>query len=303
MAQSYPTKIVRVTSPYPTGISPDISARLIADKLSRYWGQQVLVEARPGGNGFIALGAVKKAAPDGYDLLYVGNAFVTINPVLFKSVPYDPEADFAPISTVYRGPFFFWVSTKSPYRSIQDIIEVAKKNPEKVAYSTPYVGSPPHLGGAMLAHLSGTRMLAVHFKEGPAIYTSVANGDVAFTLSSPGSAAAMVKAGLVRNIAAASNERNPDAPDVPTVREAGGPAGVEVFAWTGFMAPRGTPPDIINRVAMDVARALAEPDVRERFKALGVIPTPSAPSEMGNLIKTELRTNLDVIRKSGITAE
>ena len=303
LGQAYPSKPVRITTPYPTGISPDITTRVIADKLSKYWNQQVLVEARPGGNGFIAIGAAKKAAPDGHELLFVGNSFITINPVLFKSVPYDPEVDFLPITTVYQGPFFFWVSTQSPYRTVRDIVDAARKNPEKIAYSSPYVGSPPHIGGAMLAHMTATKMLAVHYKDGPAIYTAVANGDVAFTLSSPGSAQGMVKAGRVRALAAASVKRNPDAPDVPTVEEAGGPAGYEVTTWTGLMAPRGTPQPIVMRIAADTAKALAEPDVRERFKALGVIPSPSSPSEMAELMRSELRTNGDMIRKAGLTAE
>ena len=302
-AQAYPAKPVRITSPYPTGISPDISARLMAEKLSRYWGQPVIVEPRPGANAFIAFGVVKKAAPDGYDLLLVGDSHLTINPHLFKSLPYDPENDFAPIGLTYRAPFFIWIASNSPYRTVQDLIADAKKDPNKVSYSTPYTGSPPHLGGAMLAQMSGTNMLAVQFKEGPALYTSVANGDVTFTISTIGSATAMLKSGHLKGLAAASPQRSPDLPNLPTVQESGGPAGYEVDTWVGVVAPKGTPADVIGRLSADINRAMAEPDVRERHKALGIQPVTSSPADMANAIRTNLKKNADIVRRAGIQPE
>ena len=302
-AQTYPAKLVRIVSPYPTGITPDTAARLVADRLSKSWGQQVVVEPRPGANGFIAIGAAKKAAADGHELLLVGNAHLTINPHVFKSIPYDPEGDFLPVSLIYRAPFFLVVAADGPYRSIQDLVAAARARPDTVTYSTPYVGSPPHLGGAMLAALTDTKMQAVHFKEGPAIYTSVANGDVAFSVATSGSAGPLVRAGRLKLLALAAPERLASQPDVPTVKEAGGPAGYEVEAWVGLVAPRGTPPEIVRRIGADVASALADPEVRERYRNLGIQPVASSSGEMLDLIRADLGRTGDIVKRAGMQPE
>jgi tripartite-type tricarboxylate transporter receptor subunit TctC len=204
---AFPSKPVRITSPFPTGLAVDVSIRLIAERLSRSWGQQVIVDARPGGNGLIAIGAVKKAPADGHDLLVVANSYMTINPNLIKGLPYDPEKDFAPVSLVSRAPFFVVASATGPYKSLQDLIAAAKTNPGRVTYSSPGVGSAPHIGGALLAYLSGTQMTAVHFKDSAPMFTSIVNGDVSFIVSTVGSAAPLIKAGKLRYIAAASPAR------------------------------------------------------------------------------------------------
>jgi tripartite-type tricarboxylate transporter receptor subunit TctC len=302
-AQTFPAKLVRITSPYPTGISPDIAARLIADKLSRYWNQQVLVEARPGANGFIAFNAVKKAPPDGHDLLLVGDSHLTINPYLFKALPYDPESDFAPVGIIYRAPFFIWVAGDSPYKSVGDLVAAARKDPNRVAYSTPYVGSPPHLGGALLAQLSGTSMLAVQFKESAQLFTSVINGDIAFNISSLGSGVALLKAGRIRALATTSTRRTPELPDVPTVQEAGGPGGYDLETWVGLLAPRGTPAEVTGRISADVNRAQQEQDVRDRYRAMGLQTLTGTASDMGNAVRTGLRKNADVVKRMGIQPE
>jgi len=303
VAQTYPTKAVHIVSPYPTGISPDVAARLVAERLSKAWGQPVVVEPRPGANGFIAIGAAKKAAPDGHELLLVGNAHLTINPHVFKNMPYDPEHDFTPVSLIYRAPFFIVVAASGPYRTIQDLVAAARANPERITYSTPYVGSPPHLGGAMLAALTDTKMQAVHFKEGPQIYTSVANGDVSFSVASAGSATPLIKAGRLKFLAIAAPARLASQPEVPTVKEAGGPAEYEVESWVGFVAPRGTPPELARRIAADVAAALADPELRERYRNLGLEPVATSGPAMGELIHTDLRRTGDIVKRAAIQPE
>jgi tripartite-type tricarboxylate transporter receptor subunit TctC len=299
-SQTYPTKLVRIISPFPTGISPDTAARLVADRLSKLWGQQVIVEPRPGGNGFIAIGAAKKAAPDGHELLFLSNSHLSINPHVFKNLPYDPENDFIPLSLVYRAPFFVVVSTSGPYQTIQDLIAAARANPERITYSTPYVGSPPHLGGALLAVLTDTKMQAVQFREGPAIYTSVANGDIAFSVATVGSATPLVRAGKVKLLLIAAPRRLPSHPDVPTSGEAGGPAGYEVESWTGILAPRGTPPEIARRISEDIATVLKEPELAERYRNLGLVPVSSSSAEMMEMIRDNLRRNGDIVKRAGI---
>ena len=302
-AQTYPSRVVRITSPFPTGLAVDVCMRLVADRLAKTWGQQVIVDARPGANGLIAIGAAKKAPADGHELLVVANSYLTINPNLIKSLPYDPEKDFAPVSLVMRAPFFVVTSVTGPYKSLGDLIAGAKANPGRVTYSTPSVGSAPHIGGAMLAYLSGTQMTAVHFKEGAPMFTSIVNGDVSFIVSTTGSAAPLIKAGKLRYIAAAAPTRLDLEPAVPSARESGGPADYEVDTWTGIVAPQGTPAEIVRRASADIAGTLATTDMRDRFRDLGFQATSSTPGEMATLIHNELRRYGELVKRIGISAE
>ena len=302
-AQSFPAKPVKIVSPFPTGITPDTAARLVADRLSKAWGQAVIVEPRPGANGFIAIGAAKKAAADGYELLLLSNAHLAINPHVFKSIPYDPQADFAPVSLIYRAPFFVVLSTSGPYRTIQDLVAAAKADPQKVTYSTPYIGSPPHLGGAMLAALTDTKMTAVHYREGPAIYTGVANGDISFTVATAGSATPLVKAGKLKLFAIAAPARLASQADVPTVAEIGGPAGYQVESWSAFLAPRGTPPEVVSRIAASMAAALKDAELAERFRNLGIEPVATSPEGTTDMMRSELLRYGEIVKRAGIQPE
>ena len=302
-AQAYPTKAVKIVSAYPAGITPDVAARLVAERLSKAWGQPVILEPRPGGNGFIAIGAAKKAAADGYELLLVGNAHLTINPHIFKSIPYDPESDFVPVSLIYRAPFFVVVASDGPYRTVQDLVAAAKAAPERITYSTPYVGSPPHIGGAMLAALTDTKMQAVHFKEGPQMYTSVANGDISFSVATSGSVTPLMKAGKIKLLAIAAPARLASQPDVPTMKEAGGPAGYEVESWVGFVALRGTPAEVVRKIGADIATALADADLKERYRNLGIEPVGSSSAQMLDLIRSDLKRTGEIVKRAGIQPE
>ena len=301
--QAFPSKPVRIISPYPTGITPDIAARALADRLGKTWNQPVIVEPRPGANGFIAIGAAKKAEPDGHQLLLAGQAHLSINPNLFPKAPYDAEKDFVPLSQIYRTPFFVAVATDGPYKSVPELIAGAKASQKKLSYSSPYVGSPPHLGGALFAFLTGTEMVHVPFKDGAQIYISVANGDVDWALGSIGSVLPLMKAGKLKLIALAQKSRLPDYPDVPTVAEAGGPAGYEVDTWVSLVAPRGTPPEIARRISGDIAAALADAAVRERFKGIGVDPVPSSPAQLAELIRADTKVYGEIVKRAGVKAE
>ncbi len=302
-AQGFPTKPVRIVSPYPSGLTPDIAARAIADRLSKTWGQPVIVEPRPGANGFLAIGQAKKAARDGHELLLAGQAHLAINPRLFKSVPYDPEKDFVPLSLIYRTPFFVAVSAAGPYRSIPDLIAAAKASQRKLSYSSPYVGSPPHLGGALLAHLTATQMVHVPFKDGAQIYISVANGDVDWALGSIGSTLPLTKAGKIKLLAIAAKSRDPDHPEIPTVAEAGGPAGYEVDTWVSLVAPQGTPAELARRISADIAAALADGEVKQRFKGIGVDPVSATPAQLADLVHADLANYAEIVKRTGVTAE
>jgi len=303
LAQNFPSKPVKIISPYPNGLTPDIAVRAVAERLTRTWGHPVIVEPRPGANGFIAIGQAKKAAPDGYELLLAGQAHLSINPRLFKSVPYDSEKDFVPLSLIYRTVFFIAVKADGPYQSIPELIAAAKTSQKKLSYSSPYVGSPPHLGAAEFAYLTGTQMVHVPYKEAAQIYISVANGDVDWALGSIGSTLPLTKAGKLKLLAIAAKARDPDHPDIPTVAQAGGPAGYEVDTWVSLVAPAGTPPDLVRRLSGDIATAVADPEVRERYKGIGVDPATSTPAELAELVKRDLAAYGDIVKRTGVTAE
>lgn len=303
LAQGFPSKPVKIVSPYPNGLTPDIAVRAVAERLTRTWGQPVIVEPRPGANGFIAIGQAKKATPDGYELLLAGQSHLSINPRLFKSVPYDPEKDFAPLSLIYRTVFFVAVKADGPYRSIPELIAAAKASQKKLSYSSPYVGSPPHLGAAEFAYLTGTQMVHVPYKEAAQVYISVANGDVDWALGSIGSTLPLTKAGKLKLLAIAAKARDPEHPDIPTVAQAGGPAGYEVDTWVSLVAPAGMAPDLVRRLSADIAAAVADPEVKERFKGIGVDPVSGTPAELAELVKRDLAAYGGIVKRTGVTAE
>jgi tripartite-type tricarboxylate transporter receptor subunit TctC len=303
LAQSFPSRSVKLVTPYSTGIGPDLYVRALADVLQKEWGQGVVTEAKPGGNGFIAIEQVKKAPPDGHELLVLANSHLTINPALFKNVPYDPEADLTPITGLYRTWFFVAVKSDGPYQSIKELIAGARANPGKLTYGTPYVGSPSHLGSAILEHATGTQMIHVPFKDTLQIFTSIANGDVSWAVATASSTGPMVKAGRVKLIAVAAPKRLASHPDVPTVEEAGGPKDFEVEAWLVLLGPRGMAPELVRRLGADVQRALGNAEMRKRTEALGFETYQANPPEIAAKIRAELKTNAEVIQRVGAKAD
>ena len=302
-AQAFPSRPVKLVTPYSTGVGPDLYMRALAEVLQKDWGQGVIVEAKPGGNGFIAIDQVKKAQPDGHELLVLANSHLTINPVLFKNVPYDPLTDLTPIAGLYRTYFFIAVKSDGPYQSIKDLIAGAKANPGKLSYGTPYVGSPSHLGSAIFEHETGTKMIHVPFKDTLQIFTSIANGDVTWAVATASSTAPMVKAGRVKLIAVAAPKRLASHPDVPTVEQAGGPKNFEVESWLVLVGPRGLAPDLARKIGADVQKALASPEMQKRTTALGFETMQASPAEITAKIKAELKVNADVVKRVGAKAD
>ncbi len=301
--EEFPARAIHIITPYPTGITPDVATRILADKLSKLWGKPVIVETKPGANGFLAFGAVKQAAPDGYTLLIVGDAHMTTNPKLLSSVPYDPQKDYTPVSMFFKAPFFFYTAASSPYQSMSELIEAARKDPKKISYSTPYVGSPAHFGGATLAQATGTEMLAVHYKEGSQIYTAVANGDISFSVATIGSGLPLVKAGRMKILAAASPQRLPAYPQIPTVKESGGPADLVIETWVGIVAPAGTPPAVVQKLNAGIAQVLKDPELAQKLDAFGIEPLSSTPAQLATRIREELAVTEAKIKQVGIKIE
>jgi tripartite-type tricarboxylate transporter receptor subunit TctC len=301
--QNFPAKPVRSLAPYSSGSGPDAVMRLIGDKVSRTWGQQLIVENRPGANGFIAIGEAKKSPPDGYTVLQVDNTHMALQPHLFKQLPYDPVKDFDPVAPLYTTYFFVVVPADSPWKDVGDLIKAAKAKPGDVTYGSWGIGSVAHVGAAMFEAATGTQMTHVPFKEMSQVYSSVANRDVAWAFGTAATAGPMFRGKKVKFLAIAAPKRLASFPDVPTVGEAGGPANFDVRAWVGLFAPRGTPKAAIEKIHTDVTKALGEPDVREKMAAFGFEAYAGPPSELTKAIDSDSRKFSEVVKRAKISLD
>ena len=302
-AQQYPAKPVRIITPFPVGGGPDGVARLVADKLSRAWGQPVVVDNKPGGNGFIAIDAFKRGAKDGTDLIVLDNVHLAAYPALFKKLPYDPAKDFDAILPLFRAYFFFTVAADSKYKTVGDLIQDAKANPGKLNYGSWSIGNPVHLGSELFESATGTQMEHVVYKETTQLYTSVSTGELAFALGTAATAGPLQRAGKLRFLAAAAPKRTAAFPDVPTVGESGGPQGFEVIGWNAVAAPKGLPAAVTGKIKRDVEKALAEPDVQEKFKSFGYEPFPTTSAQFEQFVQSESKRFGDVIKKANVSLD
>lgn len=297
-AQDFPTKPVRIITPFPVGSGPEGVLRMVADKLSRTWGKPVIVENKPGGNGFIAIDAFKRGASDGHDLIQLDNVHLSAYPHLFKKLPYDAQKDFDPILPLFKTYFFATVATNSPYKNVGDLIADAKARPGQLNYGSWSVGNPVHLGSALFTTVTATQMEHIIFKETSQLYTAVATGDLAFSLGTSATAGPLYRAGKLRFLAVAAPRRIPAYPDVPTVAEAGGPAGFEVSGWTAIAAPRGLPKAVTEKIQKDIEKALSEPDIKEKYLSFGYELFPQTREQFGQYIQAESTRFAEVIRKT-----
>lgn len=301
-AEDYPSRAIKILVPYAPGGISDIAARLVGAKLTEAFGQQVIVENRPGGNGFIAVTDAARSAPDGYTLVMVTTGDVAINPVLFKSVPYDVERDLASITGVSDAPMVLAANGKTPYRNLGDAVAAAKAKPDSLGVSTPGYGSINQLVLESLALNTGTKFVHVPYKGGGPAAQALVAGDIPFGILASSSVAPHIANGGIRVLAITTAKRSPLNPDWPTLQEQGGGA-ISASNWTALLAPKGTPPEIIAKLHDKVVEILAMPDVKERFAAGGVNTIPSTPAELDARIRRELEANRALIVKANIHVE
>lgn len=302
-AQTFPTKPVRIITPFPVGSGPEGVVRLVADKLSRAWGQPVTVENRPGGNGFIAIDAFKRGATDGHDLIQLDNVHLSAYPHLFKKLPYDAAQDFDVLLPLFKTYFFFTAASNSKYKNVGDLIADAKANPGKLNYGSWSVGNPVHLGSALFDTVAGLDIQHVIYKETSQLYTGVANGDLAYALGTSATAGPLYRAGKLKFLAIAGPQRLPAYKDVPTVAEAGGPAGFEVSGWTAIAAPKGLPKPVADKIQNDIAKALAEADIKEKFVSFGYERYAPTRAQFQQYMDSESKRFADVIKKAGASLD
>lgn len=302
-AQGYPNKPVRVIVPYVAGGAADIFGRTISQKLSEAFKQNFVVENRGGANGGVGTDAVAKSAPDGYTLLMTASGPITVNPVLYASVPYDPQKDLAPVA---QGTVFQYVLVtlaNSPVRSLNDLIAQAKAHPGVLSYGSTGVGGGNHLAGEVLALASGTRLNHVPYRGSAAALTDLLGGHIAFMFDTVITSVPHLQAGTLRAFAVSSAKRASALPDVPTAQEAG-IAGMDVSQWQGVLAPAGTPKPVIDQLNAEIRKALALPDVRERLAVQGGAEiVTGSPEDLAALIGRELQSYAALIKAANIKPE
>lgn len=301
-AQNYPVKPVRIIVPFPPGGGADALGRVVGQKLSELWGQQVLIDNRAGAAGNVGTEVAARAAPDGYTFAVTSTGIMAINPSLYAKVPYDPIKDFAPVT---MGIFFahvLIVHPSLPVKSVGELIALAKSKPGAIAYSSAGVGTPNHLAGELINTMAGVKLNHVPYKGTGAQIIGVLSGEVALSVSPFPPALPHVQAGRLRGLAVTSLTRASQAPKLPTVDESG-LKGYEVIAWNAFIAPIATPREIIARLNRDIVRILDMPDVKARFAADGSDPKGTTPEEFARLIRAEIDKWSKVVRASGARAD
>jgi tripartite-type tricarboxylate transporter receptor subunit TctC len=298
---AYPSQPIRLVVPYTPGTGMDIIARTVGPKLSERLGQPVVVENKPGASGNIGADAVAKSAPDGYTVMVTANTLL-IASNLYRSVPFNPLTDFAPISLAAWGTLLLTANPKTGITSVAELIARAKANPGKLTYSSPGVGTPHHMSMELFKDLTGTNLLHVPYKGSAGALTDLISGQIDVGFVPIHVAMPYVKAGKLVPLAVGSAKRQPNAPDIPTLQEAG-VKGAEVDMWYAFMAPRGTPAPIVSKLDAELQAILATPEIKSNFDRQGMDAAASSPEELGELMKKDYARWGEVIRKNNITAE
>lgn len=301
LAQQYPARPIRVIAPFTAGGPVDITARIVAQKLTESWGQPVVVENRTGASGTIGTDVVAKAPPDGYTALMSASAHVIV-PSILPKVPYDPIRDFAPVTVVMSSPLVLVVTPTLPVKSVKEFIALAKARPGELSFASSGPGSSTHLTSELLKSVTGTKMVHVPYKGQSQALTDVISGQVPFMFNTLPPVVELVKAGRLRTLAITSEKRSPRFPDLPTFAESGY-KGMITGSWYALWLPARTPEAIVTRLGNEVVRITNLPDVRNRILELGGEPVASTPAHFDAFQKAEMTRWAKVIRDSGAKAE
>ena len=301
-AQAFPSKPVTLVVPFPPGGGTDTGGRVIAEQLSRRWGQPVIVENKGGAAGQIGADFVAKAKPDGYTLLLGNIGTQAINPLLYKKMPYDPDKAFAPISLVAELPLAMMVNPAVPAKTAADFIALAKSRPGQMSYSSSGAGGAPHLAAEMFKDQTGSFVLHVPYRGGGPAIADLLAGHVQLSFMTVLEASGHIKAGKLRALAVTGDKRVAAFPDTPTLAESVLP-GFNAISWIGLLAPAGRPQDLQDKIAADVRAVLADETVRARFVALGGVPRATSPPEFAKLIADDRSRYAQIIRSRKITVE
>jgi tripartite-type tricarboxylate transporter receptor subunit TctC len=301
-AQTYPAKPVRYIVPFPAGASPDIVARLLTERLTRIWGQQVLVDNRSGAGGTVGAGYAAKQPPDGYALFQCNIASSAIAESLYAKLPYDQQRDFVPITRIGTTASVLVVHPSVPARTVKEFIAYAKANRGKLSYGTSAAGTSPQLAMELLKLTAQIQVEHVAYKGGPQALTDTIGGQIPSSMQTAPAAIAAINSNRVRALAVTSLKRIPQLPAVPTMDESALP-GFEVNSWYGLCAPTGTPEPVVDKVHDDLVTVLRMPEIQQRFQDIVVVPAPTSREEFARFIRAETARWAKVIKAAGIPKE
>jgi tripartite-type tricarboxylate transporter receptor subunit TctC len=302
VAQTWPTKPVRVIVPYPAGGTSDILARTLGQKLTEIWGQPIVVENKPGANGNVGADLVAKATADGYTLLLCDVGALAISPSVYTSLAFDPNKDFAPVTMVAYSPHILAVNPELPVKSVKELIELAKAKPGKLNYAASSVASAPHLAGVDFASRAGITWAYIPYKGGAQAITDVIGGQADVLFNGMLATYPHVKSGKLRILAVSSVNRMAAIPEVPTVAESGVP-GFETGSWQGVLAPAGTPREVVARIHADYTRVLNTPEMRDKLSGQGAEVRVNTPETFAVFLRDETARWAKVVSANGVKLE
>ncbi|MCC7081744.1 MAG: tripartite tricarboxylate transporter substrate binding protein [Burkholderiales bacterium] len=300
-AASYPTKPIRLIVPFAPGGSNDIMARIAAQKFTTSLGQQVIVDNRPGASGIVGTELASYAPPDGYTLLMMSLTF-TVNPSLYRRLPYDTVKSFTPISLIATAPLMLVVNPSLPVKSVKDLIDYAKAHPGTLNFGSGGRGTTPHLAGEMLKAMAGIAMTHVPYKGGGPALADLVGGQIQLMLENIPSTLPFAKAGKLRALAVSGKKRSALVPELPTLDESG-LKGYEIVGWNGLFFPARTPSAIVNTIHSHTVKMLAQPDVKERLATLGAEAVGNSPAEFAAFIRAEIAKWARIVKQAGLKAE
>ncbi len=300
VAQTYPTRPIRVIVPYPPGGAADITARILWPRMGEAFGQQFVIDNRGGASGIIGADIVANSTADGYTLLHDASAF-TVNPALRK-LPFDPLKELAPVAMLMRTPNMLVVHPSVPIATTRDLVDLARAQPGRITYASAGFGSAPHMAGELFQYLAKVSLLHVPYKGGGPAYADLLGGQVHLLFGSIASALPHVQSGRLKGIALTSSKRSRAAPQIPTIVESG-VAEFEVYEWNALYAPSAVAPSIVARLNAEMNKLLAATDMQQRFFQMGAKVTPMTRAEVGRYVRGEMAKWVKTVKETGIKGE
>ncbi len=300
-AEGFPTKPVHILVPYAAGGAVDVLARTLGQSLAKIWGQQPVIDNRPGAGGIVASQGLTQSAPDGYTLILVASGH-PLNQFIYPSLPYDTFKDFTAISEIASSPLAIVAAKQSQYKTLQDVLTASRKEPDSLSYGMAGNGTSAHLAGELLKYMAGVKIVAVPYKGGSPALTAVIAGDIPLSFNPLAEVVGQLGDGPLRAIAVTSSQRSRTLPDVPTVAESGVP-GYDVSVWWGFLGPAKMPPELVSKIRTDLKASLQDPNVQKTLEQIGATPIGSTPSEFDAFMHAEAVKWKPVLKAANIRAQ